>query len=144
MPLIDFAGWLVLYIAMGTGCWSEANVKDIRALEGEWNWVAIESNGIVSSPAEIKGQKWLIKGNVISGFVPGLPVHKMAFKLDASKAPKEMDVWPLYDPCKGKVDPMIYELEAGKLRVCVPSGFSPKDRPTDFTAEAMIFEKATR
>ena len=67
----------------------------------------------------------------------------MAFKLDASKTPKEMDLWPLYDPYKGKVDPMIYELGAGKLRVCFPSGFS-KERPTDLTAEAMIFEKATR
>jgi uncharacterized protein (TIGR03067 family) len=97
----------------------------------------------VSSPPEIKGQKWVINGNVITGVVPMVGERKMAFKLNSTKTPKEMDLLPEYEPYKGVATPAIYEIESGRLRVCSaePNG---KVRPTNFTFGAMIFEKVRR
>lgn len=144
MQRITLVGCSAICCAMAGGCSNDANVKETAALEGEWAFVAIESDGYVSSPEEIKGQRWSIKGSEITGIVPGVPDHKMAYKLDASKTPKQMDLMPLYDPYKGTVDPAIYSLESGKLRVCArgPDELQ-KGRPTEFT-EAMVFEKVTR
>jgi uncharacterized protein (TIGR03067 family) len=97
----------------------------------------------VSSPAEIKGQKWSIKNNVIQATVPGVPDHKMQFELDPTKSPKQMDLMPQYEPYLGTVTPAIYEVREGKLRVCSADP-TDKTRPTDFTAGAMVFERVKR
>jgi uncharacterized protein (TIGR03067 family) len=145
MRCIAVAKWLMLSCVLAAGCSGDANVKEVAALEGDWNWVAIEERGVISSPKEIQGQKWSIKGDVITATVPGLPVHKMAYKLNSSKTPKEMDLMPQYDPHKGTVTPTIYELDAGKLRVCCPDpNAADKVRPADFTEGAMIFERIVR
>jgi uncharacterized protein (TIGR03067 family) len=145
MRCIAIARWSLLCCVLVAGCSGGADVEELASLEGEWRWVAIEEGGVVSSPREIQGQKWSIEGDVITATVPGLPVHKMAFKLDASKAPKEMDLMPQYDPYKGTVTPAIYALEGGKLRVCCPApDAADKVRPANFEGGAMIFERTGR
>jgi uncharacterized protein (TIGR03067 family) len=143
MRVISIVGLAAVVCTVVVVCRGDANKKELSELQGEWNFVAIEEHGVVSSPAEIKGQKWVIKGNEICAVVPIAGDHKMAFKLNSTKTPKEIDIMPQYEPYKGECTPAIYELESGRLRVCSAEP-RRKDRPTDFTSGAMIFEKVRR
>jgi uncharacterized protein (TIGR03067 family) len=137
--------WSLACCALAAGYNSDPTVKDARALQGEWNFVAIEQGGVATAlPAAVRGQKWVIKGDDIKAVAPFVAGdHNMAFRLDSTKTPKEMDLMPQYDPYKGQQTPAIYELKAGRLRVCSadPGG---KLRPTNFASGAMVFEKVDR
>jgi uncharacterized protein (TIGR03067 family) len=143
MRLIALIGSCVVCCIMSGGCSSDTSSKDLTALNGEWAFVAIESHGKVTTPQEIKGQRWSINGNMITAIVPGTGDHQMVFKLNADKIPKEMDIIPQYAPYEGKLTQAIYSLESGKLRVCSADPDEKSPRPTEFF-EAMVFEKIVR
>jgi uncharacterized protein (TIGR03067 family) len=102
MRVIALIGFPVVCCILSGGCSGDTSSKDLAALNGEWAFVAIESHGEVTTPREIKGQRWSINGNMITAVVPGMDDHKMAFKLNANKTPKEMDILPQYAPYEGK------------------------------------------
>lgn len=143
MALIAWIGFSISWSTLSSSCSGDANLKDLAALNGEWAFVAVEEHGQVTTPDEIKGQRWSINGNMITAIVPGTKDHKMAFKLYANKTPKEIDFLPQYDPYRGKSTRAIYTLESGKLRVCSADPDEKSPRPTEFF-EAMVFEKITR
>jgi uncharacterized protein (TIGR03067 family) len=130
MTLLDLTAWPVLYFAMSCGCCSEDTMQDTADLQGEWHWVAIEVEGKANMPEEILGQKWVIAGNIIMAVVPGIKDHAMAFKLDASKMPKEMDLLPLYDEKAARVN---YRIDGEWLRVA-----------TECAGETMVFRKVVQ
>jgi uncharacterized protein (TIGR03067 family) len=143
MALFDLAGWSVMYFAIGCGCANEATIKEIAALEGEWEWAAIEVNGRTNTPEEILGQKWVIKGNIITAVVPGTHDHQMLFRVDQNKGPKEMDLLPLYEDSPKRFARLTYRLDGETLRVvCAEPG--AKERPTEGNGETMVFRKVKR
>jgi uncharacterized protein (TIGR03067 family) len=143
MQYLSYFHWSAVYFAFAGGSCDLASLKDIAALQGEWNWVAIESRGSYDSPDEIKGQKWIIAGNKITAVVPRTHDHRMIFLLDATKSPKQMDFAPRYEPEVGTAAPVIYELEPKRLRVAISMSTGENAvRPSDFNGEVMIFEKA--
>jgi uncharacterized protein (TIGR03067 family) len=143
MRVIALIGFSVVCCIVLGGCSGDTSSKDLAALNGDWAFVAIENHGEVATPNEIKGQRWSINGNMITAIMSGVADHKMAFKLDADKTPKEMDILPQYDPYEGKSSRAIYTLESGKLRVCVADPDEKSARPTEFS-EAMVLEKIVR
>jgi RNA polymerase sigma factor (sigma-70 family) len=101
--------------------------KEISDLEGEWVVVAMEGDGEEATADDVKGMKWVVKGNEITASQPGL-TGKMSFKLDPKKTPKEIDVTALDGDLKGTTSPGIYSLEGQRLCVC----FGEKVRPKKF------------
>jgi len=144
MRLFVLVGWSAFFCILAGGCSDGSSSKEVAEFEGEWDFVAVEQNGNVWAPDELKGQRWSITGDEITATVPGEPNNKMKFKLNASKSPKEMDIMPMYGALKGRVCPAIYTLESGRLRVCSSDpGDAKSPRPKAFT-DAMIFEKIIR
>jgi len=143
MRLFASIGFSVVCCMLTGGCNGDTSSKDLAALSGEWAFVAVESHGEVTTPEEIKGQRWSINGNMITAIVPGMSDHQMAFKLNADKTPKEMDILPQYAPYEGKQTRAIYTLESGKLRVCSADPDEKSARPTEFF-EAMVLKKVER
>jgi uncharacterized protein (TIGR03067 family) len=105
--------------------------RQVSELEGEWEVVAMEGDGLKASADDVRGMRWAVKGNVITGSQPGVS-GKMSFKLDPKKTPKEIDITSLDGNLKGTTAPGIYEIEGQTLRVC----FGEKVRPKTFTTEA--------
>jgi uncharacterized protein (TIGR03067 family) len=119
--------------------------RDAKLLEGEWVVVAAEDEGMTVSAVDVKGNKWVFNGAEITAICPDGTTGRMSFKLDPVKKPKEIDVTSLDGPLKVKTQTGIYELEEGRLRVCLPA--KEKGRPTEFATTAdsgltmMTFEK---
>ena len=143
MRFIALIGVSLVCCILSGGCSGNTSSKDLAALNGEWAFVAIENHGEITTPVEIKGQRWSINDNMITAIVPGIGDHQMAFKLNADKTPKEMDILPQYSPYEGKQARAIYTLESGKLRVCCGDLDGKSARPTEFF-KAMVFEKIVR
>jgi uncharacterized protein (TIGR03067 family) len=101
--------------------------SDLADLQGEWVVVAMEGAGEKATADDVKGMKWAIKGNEITGSQPGHS-GKMSFKLNAGTTPKGIDVTALDGNRKGETDPGIYAIDGQRLRVC----FGEKVRPTAF------------
>ncbi|HEX4613062.1 MAG TPA: TIGR03067 domain-containing protein, partial [Urbifossiella sp.] len=106
---------------------STAPDKELGDLQGEWVVVAIEGDGRKASADDVKGMRWAIKGNEITGRQPGGD-GKMSFRLNPGATPKEIDVTSLDGNQKGTTSPGIYAIDGPKLRVC----FGEKVRPKVF------------
>ena len=101
--------------------------KEVKDLQGEWAVVAMEEGGEKAPADALKGMKWVVKGNEITGSQPG-GTGRMSFKLDSGKTPKEIDITALDGNLKGTTSPGIYAIEGTRLRVC----FGEKVRPKTF------------
>lgn len=105
-----------------------ASGKAIDDLQGEWVVVATEGDGEKASADAVKGMKWVIKKNEITGSQPGSN-GTMSFKLNTGKMPKEIDATAIDGNLKGTISLGTYTLEGRTLRVC----FGVKRRPKEFS-----------
>jgi RNA polymerase sigma factor (sigma-70 family) len=108
----------------------EDEAKQLKALEGEWEVIALTENGGEVPADELKGKRWTFKGAELyyGGDKPSCKV-----KIDPSKNPKHIDLFALRLPNKGKTQQGIYKLEKERLIFCVRR--YDEGRPTEFTAE---------
>ncbi len=106
--------------------------KEAKLLEGEWKVVAVGADGQEAKADDIKGMRWVIKGNEIQATDPDGSTGKMTFKIDPGKKPKQIDLIGQEGAKKG-TDLGIYKLEEGGLTICLRSDMSKgKGRPTEF------------
>jgi RNA polymerase sigma-70 factor (ECF subfamily) len=118
-----------------------ANPKeDKEAIQGTWKVTAVETGGKdVSATDEFKPlaeAEWVVTADEITFELPGKPDQKAAYKIDASKKPKELDVTPSDGPAneKDKMMPAIYSLEGDVLKICAASPDDPT-RPRELASK---------
>jgi uncharacterized protein (TIGR03067 family) len=116
-----------------------APMSDLDQLRGTWLTVSLVHDGkaVVDEKAPPKegpatklvydGDKWMIQ-------VGDKTVATGAFKLDATRTPKEIDVMDESGMKNDKTKLGIYELNGDVYKYCLaPAG---KPRPTEFTSKA--------
>src|SRR5262249_14908423 len=98
----------------------DAVAKELKALQGDWKIVGIETDSRKASPDELKGMRWTFKGTRLSGSDPREKEMEIGeIRLDPTKTPKQIDLTSLEGSSKGKTMPGIYKLENGRLTVCL-------------------------
>lgn len=112
------------------GLWASADDKpEPKAFAGTWVVEKAEMDGADITPA-LKAFVLTLDGAAYTLDDNG-KLDKGTVKVDATKAPKEMDLAGGPDsPLKGKTIRCIYELKDGKLTVCYGMDF--QTRPTEF------------
>jgi uncharacterized protein (TIGR03067 family) len=107
----------------------ETPKSDKAALQGTWSMVSGTQDGKPVPEDVIKRIKLVVSGDKMTQRM-GDQKHEHAYKLNADKSPKEIDV----DLGDGKVGKGIYELKGDTFRVA--HGSKPDSpRPKDFTSK---------
>ena len=110
---------------------------DAKDLNGTWQVISLEANGESKPAEEFKGWKFDFEGDQAWLVKPEETSRKFKFKVDATKAPKAIDLVVQDGDDKGKVAPGIYGFDKGQLRLCInifgdltyrPMEFKTKDR----------------
>jgi RNA polymerase sigma factor (sigma-70 family) len=116
----------------------DAVAKELKALQGVWEVVGLETDSRKASADDVKGMRWTVKGTRVACTNPGEKSSEgCEIKIDPSKNPKHIDLLIKEGPLKGKTLPGIYKLDQGRLIICVRDDKAlEKGRPTEFTAEA--------
>jgi RNA polymerase sigma factor (sigma-70 family) len=119
-------------------------LDDAKSLQGEWQAVDGEKGGkpLAEEPKDLR---IIFKGDEISLFGDG----KKKYRLDTGKSPRELHIDFLDDKLKHQTIRMIYSLEKGELKLCMPLGpeIAP---PTDFKTKAgsnlllLVLRRATK
>lgn len=111
--------------------------KDLALLQGTWEQVAVEADGIANPSDEYSasGTLTVFDGNefsVVSG--EGSVLLKGKFRLDATTIPRQATWVDEMGPDAGKHLPGIYNL-SGDNFVFVAAGDDAASKPTDFRTE---------
>jgi len=125
-------GFLILTAGLALGSQS-----DLDRLQGTWRTVSLVNDGkrlvgenVPQQPGPAtklvyEGDRWLIK-------VGGKTVASGIFKIDAARAPKEIDVLDESGMKNDRTKLGIYELDGDKYTYCLaPAG---KPRPSEFAS----------
>lgn len=108
----------------------------LKEIQGEWRAVSVEEKGQVWAKEEVAEFVLEVKGDVLIYKRNLNHVERFRITLNASKKPAQMDLRLIaegVDP--NKLCPVIYSVENGKLKLCLPSEFTaqnPSDRPAKF------------
>jgi uncharacterized protein (TIGR03067 family) len=97
----------------------DATKKDLDAMQGTWQVVAMEIDGQAVPEEQLKPFKLTIKGDKGSHTSPDGKIEEATIKLDATKKPKAIDITPLTGPDKGNTMRGIYTLEGDTIKVCM-------------------------
>jgi uncharacterized protein (TIGR03067 family) len=115
---------------------SDAVKKDLAALQGTWNLVAMEVDGQEVKADKLKGTTLTIRDHTY-GVLAGKQLREVEITLDPTKTPKEIDMKFLDGPHKDAVGKGIYRLEGDTLTIC--RGLEPQqERPKDFKTAGKI------
>lgn len=109
------------------------SARDLAFLQGEWEQVGLEEDGVVDPPDEhgAPGALTLIDGNRFVVRAPdGVVLLEGSFELDASASPRAITWIDSVGPDRGKRLPAIYTLEGD--RFVFIAGNEGVPRPTGF------------
>jgi uncharacterized protein (TIGR03067 family) len=112
----------------------EAVQKELKMLEGTWEVLRIELNGVKGSYPEGKSpQRFVFERDTYAMENMRKVTGKGAVKVDPDKMPRTLDLLPEEGQGKGKTARAIYELKDGELTLCM----APFDaqRPMAFAAD---------
>jgi uncharacterized protein (TIGR03067 family) len=127
-----FLGTLFAIVAVAGLASAEEKKFDATKLEGTWKITEGTKNGTKVEEANLKGEVIISKDKVtIKG--PDM-THVMAFKLDATKSPVEIDMEGKEGPAAGSKAEGIIEVDGDTLKLAYSTnipGFDGK-RPTKF------------
>jgi len=121
----------------------EAAKKDLELMQGTWLCVDGAVGGRPLADADKKKARVIIKGDHLSiTGIPDAPAGSVAFRLNAAKTPKELDLLPQQPAAKGKTGLAIYAVEENSLKLCLnvftTDNAQGKERPADFSAKGSI------
>jgi uncharacterized protein (TIGR03067 family) len=116
--------------------WSGALVDDLKKLQGTWQQIACEVDGVANPPEEYGVQPIVtISGNAFEvRHSDGTVVIKGTFSLDPLRDPKAMDWTDTYGADAGKTFPAIYCFAADTFTFCAAD--EDRERPRSFHTEA--------
>jgi uncharacterized protein (TIGR03067 family) len=106
--------------------------KDLDKLQGTWVRVSVVRDGKEVPADDLKNIRLTIKGDKYT-LDEGKEKRSGTFKLDASKAPRRLDIVSDAGPNKGKTLKAIYKIEGDTFTYCVAG--PGKDRPTEFSSK---------
>jgi RNA polymerase sigma factor (sigma-70 family) len=107
--------------------------KDAAAILGVWRVTAVETEGKDQDDAHaklLKTEKWIFRADKLS---MGAPYRQAAYKLDATKTPKTLDIIPAVSAREKSegVIPALYLLDGDALKICLgplPSQIKQRDQ----------------
>ena len=108
----------------------EAAPDDLKRLQGGWEMVRVESEGMLSPALG----RWVFKGSVVQAGYTGADLRPIgSVKLDSSKRPKHLDLAGTNGGANSEAIPGIFKLDKDRLIICLgPKGTT--ERPEDFVA----------
>jgi uncharacterized protein (TIGR03067 family) len=107
--------------------------KDLKKLQGDWAALSMVVDGEKIPDDEAQALFRTIKDDQYTVFRFNKAIGKGTFKLDATKKPKTIDVFPANAGPKAKPILGIYELDDKSFKFCYAR--PGKGRPTDFSAK---------
>jgi uncharacterized protein (TIGR03067 family) len=111
----------------------DAARKDLAALQGTWNLIAMETEGDMVPPEQFKGWHAVYEGDALTLWSESEARRHGITTLDPSRSPKAINTWDQDGPYDDRTVPGIYELNGDSLRLCFAR---PGDqRPTEFTTK---------
>jgi RNA polymerase sigma factor (sigma-70 family) len=119
---------------------AERAKEDKEAIQGVWLVTSAETGG--GDFKKLKANKWIFTADKLTWRLEGLQEATVAYKLDPSKTPKQLDFTPTDGPEKDKTTPAIYGLDGDVLKICVPAptaGPRPTELVTKKGVETMLF-----
>jgi uncharacterized protein (TIGR03067 family) len=132
--------WFVLSVhcaiclqALPAGAADPKKDADLKLLQGGWNVVAMEDDGVKAPSKVLTGMRWAFDGSEMRFADPCEELHsKSSVKLDSSKTPKHINIVILEGPMKGKTMVGIFKFDKDRLVVCA-GGTDTAERPTEFS-----------
>lgn len=112
----------------------DAARKDLERLQGTWNVVSTERDGMALDPEEFRGWNALYDGDSLTLRVGDQVRRRGIVTLDPARTPKAINTWDLDGPYQDQTVPGIYELEGDRLKLCFAR--PGEARPTEFTTKA--------
>jgi uncharacterized protein (TIGR03067 family) len=140
-------GWLAavavlaLFFGARTGAGDdkdEAAMKELKALEGNWQLVRQEERGSLTPKIVVARLRIVIEGNQMSWYIGNPAPNQTAdLKVDPTKDPKTIDAEITRGSAKDKIMPGIYKLTKDTLEICWGEPGNEK-RPTKFTSRPSV------
>lgn len=106
------------------------HVQDLRSLEGEWRFAALEIDGNAMPAAALAASRLLIDGDRFRTESPE-GRYEGVFTVDAERAPRHIDIEFVEGPDAGTTCYGLYELDGDRLTLCL--GLAGAPRPNAFT-----------
>lgn len=140
----NLAPIILLFASMAIAAGEQADKKTavkkaLKKLEGTWEVVSVESNGMKGAEADVTGLAYVFEANGKWKLQKdGETQAEGAFTIDPAKEPPTIDykiVSSISEESKGKSSLGIYKLDGDKLTVC-RSWPDNDQRPTEFAAAA--------
>jgi len=103
--------------------------EELERLQGEWNVVHLEVEGLAPAPHTFAGAKIIIQGNRFTSLAMGAQYGGI-IDLDPTTDPKSFGLKFTDGPEKGNTNLGIYELEGDRWRICLTMTGGPA--PTEF------------
>jgi uncharacterized protein (TIGR03067 family) len=113
---------------------NDAAKKDLEAIQGSWVGVSGEEDGKAVPEGAAKAMELIIKGDKYTFKVNGEEMEQGTLHLDPAQKPKALDLKITKGDDKGKSQKGLYQIEDGKLKICVSA--PEKDRPKELSGKA--------
>ena len=102
-------------------------VEELNKLQGTWNFVSFELDGVKLPEAMLSGSKIIINGDTFKSITGGV-TYLGTIRLDVAKNPKTIDLIFTEGPEKGNTSLGIYEVAGDDLKICL--SLAGRTRPT--------------
>jgi uncharacterized protein (TIGR03067 family) len=129
-------GFVVLAAIVGAARSEAAEDAAEKMLQGEWDLASVEVQGkVLPAPAGKGGSIVFAKDGKLIWKDPGKPDKIGKYKIDADKAPKQIDliVSKEGEPMQG-----IYEFDEDKLKMAFSADGPKGKRPRDFKGDKVL------
>jgi uncharacterized protein (TIGR03067 family) len=124
--------WLMTPVQIKKGTRHSAVEDEVQKLQGTWQQIDCEANGVKNPPEDYGTQPISIftRDTFVVTRVDGSVVIKGTFRLDPTQQPKAIDWTDSYGADAGKTFPAIYTLDERHFIFCASDDGQP--RPTEF------------
>lgn len=106
--------------------------EELEKLQGTWNVVSLEIEGMKMEEAAFKGAKIVVKGDIFTTTSMGV-VYKGILSVNSAKSPQTLDLLFTEGPEKVNTSLAIYELEGDTWKLCLT--VSGNNRPKEFVTK---------